>query len=300
MDALPFIQYRNIRAAANASAGELANLDAHIAGILAADPPCLVTINVQPMGKPKFTVSVDINKHTVTDLADRIGLTLGHNPGRLRLIHKGRHVEPHEALCRDVGIKADALVNVCPKLGCPGYGCCDSTYNMLGDALLRNAADVASYGALTSLSPEELDKIFSLISKKGTDKSPAAQEANAVWVETTPRTSMWPKDLRMARAALYDALLKNGSSASEPLPHELCTAVVSDTKPPRTVESTSTSQSPSAAHHASLDAKFAHTASATTLDAKFTRTPSATTLVGQDATNVILPASDTETEDLYG
>ena len=260
MDALPFIQYRAIRAGANASASELANLDAHIAGILAANPPCLVTINVQPMGKPKFTVSVDINKQTVSDLADRIGLTMGHSPERLRLIHRGRHVDSVTCLCRDVGIQDGALINVCLKLGCPGYGCCDATYNMLGDALLRQASSVAASGALTNLTHDELDKVFTLMSKLEAAKPPRAKP----WRDSEPAPaaatlSSWPKDLQAALLAV-SASPQTAAARLDPLSNDMCTAAAAETKPPRT--------------------------------------PSPASRANQDATNLVLPASDDE--DLYG
>jgi hypothetical protein len=292
MDALPFIQYRTTRAAANASAQELANLDAHIANILAAKPPCLVPLTVQQMGKAPTSVSIDLNMHTVADLGDRIGATLGYSPGRLRLIYKGRHMDSPGSLCRDVGIHSGAVVGVCLKLGCPGYGCCDASYNMLGDALLRQATSLASSGILSSLSQPELDKVFTAVSKleaakpSPTPKPEAAvmEPAKVIWAmdsSTTGKRSLWAepsataklslnsKDLMAALAAIStgapgadcNSLLANPEAIAQP-DNDLCGAVISRIKPSA-------------------------------------RTPSVTSLANQDLTSTALPQSDSET-DLYG
>lgn len=121
----------------------------------------IVDIKIRQIKGAEFAVSVDLNNETVENLLKKVANTLGKPSSLVRLIYKGRHLEYDESrlLC-ELGIGIEDSVGLCFRMGCDGRGCCDSSYNMLCDALLRKSDDL-----FKGRTEEEIKKLLGIYSK---------------------------------------------------------------------------------------------------------------------------------------
>lgn len=136
------INFRVQRSEEGASKEELSIIDAHIFKSLGTQQSRFEDITIRKLSGNNFNISVDLNSETVGDLYKKVANYVGDSVERIKLIYRGKYLELMEMNLSYIHIDKDSVISLTFRLGCNGRGCCDVTFNLLSDSLLRNTESV--------------------------------------------------------------------------------------------------------------------------------------------------------------
>jgi hypothetical protein len=157
---LSLINYRLQRSKEGASVEELSIIDASIFKFIGNTPAKFTDLTIRNITGSDFKVVVDLNRENIGNLYKKVAAYVGSPISKIRLIHKGKHLEFMERTLYESNIEKDSVLGITFRLGCDGRGCCDINYHMMCDALLRNADHV-----LNKLDESEKKHLVNIFSK---------------------------------------------------------------------------------------------------------------------------------------
>ena len=210
---ISLINYRLQRTKEGASSEEIAIIDSHIFKSFGTKPARFADIKIRTI-TDSFYVSVDLNRETVSDLYNRVSKSLGKSTNIIKLIFKGKHLEVMDRTLYEIQLEKDSEIGLCFKLGCDGRGCCDISYNMLCDALLRSGESLIN--KLAETEKREFLTTFSKITASNSLDKIISQKKEQLERLEKP-SLLWAEALLSSRenntVALLSRLAKKDTSA---------------------------------------------------------------------------------------
>ena len=241
---LSLINYRLQRSKEGASPEELSIIDASIFKFIGNTPAKFTDISIRNINGSDFKVVVDLNRENIGNLYKKVATAVGSPISKIRLIHKGKHLEFMERTLYESSIEKDSVLGITFRLGCDGRGCCDINYNMMCDALLRNTDH-----ALNKLDETDKKHLINIFSKLSAEEelnrmlSNKTKELEKIKLEIVKSKSNTLEKLSLFSLLRHDpssfaecSLLEAKCGSKEFVPSsDLIEACIRSTTPPRTL-----------------------------------------------------------------